>query len=105
MEEEKVKKTLYSQFALLALANREWKRPHQPALQGEGRRSTRVTRRAEHEPELPRGYRHISSAINALMAVEADWESSPSDAGGYRDRVLDRIHEALAELKEAKSWV
>ena len=93
-----MKKTLYSQFALLALANREWKRPHQPLLQGEGRRSTRVTRRAEHEPEHPREYRHICGAINALMAAEADWESGPSHAGGYRDRVLDRIHEALAEL-------
>jgi hypothetical protein len=94
MEEQMMKNKLYSQFSLLVLANRKWKRG-QPAGLGQGRISMQGNDRAQHEPELPRGYRHIRS-IEALMAVESDWRLNPKDAGGSPDRVLDRILQALA---------
>ena len=83
------KRRLYSQFGLLALANRK---PEQcpPALAGDEGASPR----AEREPELPRGYRHIRDAIIVLMAAESGWEWSANDVDCSCDRLLRLIHQA-----------
>jgi hypothetical protein len=44
MEEQMMKNKLYSQFSLLVLADRKWKRS-QPAVLGQGRISTQGTDR------------------------------------------------------------
>jgi hypothetical protein len=64
-----MKKTLHSQFGLLALAYRKWKRPDRAVIVGEAGRDRKPGERADREPALPNGYLHIRSAIQALMAA------------------------------------
>ena len=65
-----MKNRQYSQFALLAMANRKHN---------------------EH--------RHIRSAIRELLAAELDLKNDGNGTGVGRLSVLDRVHEALAELR------
>jgi hypothetical protein len=65
-----MKNRQYSQFALLAMSNRKHN---------------------EH--------RHIRSAIKELLAAELDLKHDGSRTGVGRLTVLDRVHEALAELR------
>src|SRR3984893_12472205 len=65
-----MKNRQYSQFALLTMANRKHN---------------------EH--------RHIRSAISELLAAELDLKNDGNGTGVGRLTVLDRIHEALAELR------
>ena len=61
------KERLYSQFGRLALAVRK-QMNIQATIGGDEARSAQ----AELEPELPPGYRHICSAISALLA-DGEW--------------------------------
>jgi hypothetical protein len=63
-----MKKTLYSQFELLALAYPKWKRPNREVIVAEAGRDRKPGERADREPALPNGYVHIRSAIQALIA-------------------------------------
>jgi hypothetical protein len=65
-----MKNRQYSQFALLAMANRK------------------------HDE-----HRHIRNAIRELLAVELDVKNNGNGTGVGRLTVLDRVHEALAELR------
>jgi len=65
-----MKNRQYSQFALLAMANRK-----------------------------PDEHRHIRSAIRELLAAELDLKNDGNGTGVGRLTVLDRVHEALAELR------
>ena len=65
-----MKNKQYSQFALLAMANRK------------------------HDE-----HRHIRSAIRELLAAELDLKNDGNGTGVGRLTVLDRVHEALAELR------
>ena len=65
-----MKNRQYSQFALLAMGN--WKHN-------------------EH--------RHIRSAIRELLAAELDLKNEGNGTGVGHLTVLDRVHEALAELR------
>ena len=65
-----MKNRQYSQFALLAMANRK------------------------HEER-----RHIRGAIGELLAAELDLKNDANGTGVGRLTVLDRVHEALAELR------
>ena len=65
-----MKNRQYSQFALLAMANRKHN---------------------EH--------RHIRSAIRELLAAELDLMNDGNEAGVGHLTVLDRVREALAELR------
>ena len=60
----------YSQFALLAMANRKHK-----------------------------GYRHIRGAIRELLAAELDLKNDGNGTDVARLTVLDRLRDALAELR------
>ena len=65
-----MKNRQYSQFALLAMGNRKHN---------------------EH--------RHIRSAIRELLAAELDLKNEGNGTGVGHLTVLDRVHEALAELR------
>jgi len=65
-----MKNRQYSQFALLAMANRK------------------------HNEHC-----HIRSAIRELLAAELDLKNDGNRTGVGRLTVLDRVHEALAELR------
>jgi hypothetical protein len=65
-----MKNKQYSQFALLAMAH------------------------SKHNE-----YRHIRGAIRELLAAELDLKNDANGTGVGRLTVLDRVHEALAELR------
>jgi hypothetical protein len=96
-----MKETLYSQYELLALANRRWNQPERElAVREAGRQSQPCEQHPEQEPRLPDGYRHIRSAIRALMAAEAGLEDCPGQTDRNPIEALDRIKEAIAELRK-----
>ena len=93
-----MKSRQYSNFALLAMANRKQRRADRAVSPVDTvRHPDRREGGAGDEPGLPAGYRHIRSAIRALLAAEFDLSQNESGDGGA---VLERVHEALAGLQD-----
>src|SRR5262249_19876030 len=84
-----------------ALANQKRQRSEQRAFViDSGLEHQTADQASEQEPMLPKGYLHIRSAIRALLSAETDLQGCAKEIEAQRIRALDRIHEAINDLRQ-----